>query len=90
MAAAKNARHGIVGLGADPVIEILQRDAGPEGILERLRAALQRPQADHLLEDDRPRPERGQQQGDHHRLDDPIGLNEQPYTDMSIGGVAAA
>jgi hypothetical protein len=41
IAAAKIARHRIVGLGADPVVEVFERHARPERVLERLGAALQ-------------------------------------------------
>src|SRR6185437_3509165 len=60
------------------------------GVLEHLGAALQRPQADHLLEDDGPRPEGRQQEGDHDRFHNPVGLHEQAIDRHVDWGTAAA
>jgi hypothetical protein len=42
------------------------------------RVAAQPTQAHQLVEDHRPRPERGQQQKQHHHLDDDVRLQEEP------------
>ncbi len=44
----EDARHGVVRLAADAIVEILQRHARPERVLESLGAALQRAQPQHL------------------------------------------
>ena len=62
----------------DPLVEIVERAAGPERLLEARRRLPQPAHPHHLVEDHRPRPERGEQQDQHHQFDDGVGLQEQP------------
>ena len=58
-------------------IELVQRAAGPEGLFELARLALQRTDGERLVDDQHPRPERGQDEHDQHGLDDEIGPHEE-------------
>jgi hypothetical protein len=53
--------------------QLVQRLARPEGGIEIRRLAARMAEVDHLLDDDRPRPERGQYEYDHHQLHHDIG-----------------
>src|SRR6516225_6190273 len=57
--------HGIERPRADAVVEIVERAARPEALLEMLGIALQTPELHDLVEDHRPRPERRCQQEEH-------------------------
>ena len=58
-------------------IEFVERLARPEHLLELVGFAACAAEGEQLLDDDRPRPDRGEQQADHHELDDDVGLQEQ-------------
>jgi hypothetical protein len=61
---------------ADAIVEIVERAAGPEHVLEIVGAGLQPAQPQQLLDDDRPAPERGHDQEHDHRLPDQVRVQE--------------
>jgi len=70
-------RHVIARVAVDAVEQIVQRAAGPECFLEFMGVAAQPAHAQRLFEDDRPGPERGEQEDDQDELDHDVGLKEQ-------------
>ena len=71
-------RHRVVGLAAEPAVEVVERRARPEGALERRApCGAARPRPEGLVEDHRPAPDRGEHQQRHHHLDDDVGLDDQ-------------
>ena len=78
MAATKIADIGSRRLGADAGRRDRRASRPTRTRLElRWRWPFSRRRRIDLVEDDRPAPDRGQQQQDHHDLDDPVGLQEQ-------------
>ena len=73
----KHRGHRIGRALADALVEVVERAARPEALFKAGRRVAQAAQPDHLVEDDRPRPERGQQQDQHDDFDDGIRLQEQ-------------
>ena len=70
-------RHRIRRAVRDTVVELLERATGPEGFLELAGLFTETADADDLVEDDRPAPDRCHEQEDHDTLDNPVGLQEQ-------------
>jgi hypothetical protein len=64
-------------LRSESAVEFLQRLARPEDLLEAVEREVHALVGDHLVDDDRPGPDRGDDQADHHELDDETGLHEQ-------------
>ena len=76
----------IARMGADPVIQLVQRAARPEHLFELGGPGVEAAQAEHLLEDDRPAPDGGDQKDDDDRLDHHVGPEEKgPYGKVEIG-----
>ncbi len=69
-------RHGMIVAGGELLIELVQRLARPEDLLEPRGLALEAGERDPFVDDDRPGPERGQQQEHHHGFDDDAGAQE--------------
>ena len=67
----------IVRPARQPGVEFVQRLAGPEQAFELVALDARLAEGEELLDDDGPRPHGGEQQPDHHRLDDDVGLKEQ-------------
>ena len=63
-------RRGGVRLLRQLAIEFFERLAGPEHLLEAVHLGTKPPEQQRLVDDDRPGPERGGEQPDHHDLDD--------------------
>ena len=70
----KKRRHGIGRPFVDPVVKVIQGTTGPERLLELFGQAAKPAHLQCLFEDDRPGPDRGDEQHDHHDLHDDIGL----------------
>ena len=70
-------RHRMIGGLGELLIELVERLARPEYLFELRRAARERAERQPFVDDDRPRPQRGQKQDRHHRLHDRIGAHEQ-------------
>ena len=64
-------------------VEFLQRLAGPERLLEAVHRALGAHEEQRLVDDDRPDPDRSDEQPDHHRLHDHVGLPNRPQSERS-------
>ena len=76
------AEPGRVRLGLRPV-EFLQRPARPERLLEGIHRLPGAGEQERLVDDDRPAPDRGGQEPEHHELDDWWALQNRPHSDMS-------
>ncbi len=87
MAATKIEPMPVVLRSASVLVELLERLAGPERPARSGLSALRHAGVgDKLVDDDRPGPDRGAEQADHHQLDDPSGLREQvPYGQLNAG-----
>ena len=70
-------RHRLRRLGRQRAIQLLDRLARPERLLETVHGALGARIQEHLVDRDRPHPDRTRQQPQHHRFHDPMGLQEQ-------------
>jgi hypothetical protein len=77
--------HRIARPVAGPVIELIDGAAGPERFLKPIRQAIEPAQADQLFKDDRPTPDRGEEEQDHHRLDHPVGIQKQRPRGKTMG-----
>ena len=69
-------RAGIVRLVRERSVEFFQRLAGPEDLLEILHFILEFVKQAGLVENDRPAPQRSEEEAEHHRLDDDVGRPE--------------
>ena len=74
--ATKHAAIDCVGL-AESAIKFLDRLPGPERLLEAIHGALGARIQEHLVDGDRPDPDRTGKQPQHDRFHDPVGLQEQ-------------
>ena len=70
-------RHRVRGAVRQRPIEFVERLTGPERLLEAVHGAPGARVEHSLVDRDRPDPDRADQQPDHHRLDDPMGVPEQ-------------
>src|SRR6266702_3852660 len=70
-------RHGMRRLGRERAIEVLDRLAGPERLLEAVHRAAGAGKQEDLVDGDRPDPDRAGQKSQHHRFHDPVSLPEQ-------------
>jgi hypothetical protein len=70
-------RHALRRAAAERAVELLQRLAGPECLLEAVELLAHPRIEDGLVDDDRPHPDGGDKEADHHQLDDDVGLQEQ-------------
>ena len=77
MAATNIAARPVAGAARQRAVELLQRLARPEHLLEAVHRALGAGEQQRLVDDDRPAPDRGGEQAEHHELDDEMGLPEQ-------------
>jgi len=66
-------------------VQLIQAAAGPEAILEPIRRLVDAPHGNDLLKHHCPDPNTGEQQADHHRLHDPIRLQEQAPKRQILG-----
>ncbi len=64
---------GVVRLVRQRRVKLLERLAGPEHLLETLHLVAELAKQPGLVENDRPAPERSEEQAEHHRLDDDVG-----------------
>ena len=76
MAATNSAAAPLFGLARQRGVELLQRLAGPEHLLEILHLVAEFAEKASLVEDDRPAPQGGEKEAEHHRLDDDVGRPE--------------
>ena len=67
-------------------VELLQRLARPELLLEAIRLAPGAAEGEQLFDDDGPGPDGGQQQADHDEFDDRMGRQEQLEEGEAAGG----
>ena len=69
-------RAAVVGLTRERRVKLFKRLARPENRLEVLHLVLEFVKQAGLVENDRPAPERSEEQAQHHRLDDDVGRPE--------------
>ena len=68
---------------AEHAVELLQRLAGPEHLLEVVHRLAGAREQQRLVDDDRPAPDRGGEQAEHHELDDEMRAPEhRPERDL--------
>src|SRR6266849_3063218 len=70
-------RHGVIRPRRHHAIEFFQRLTRPEGLLESVHCLAGARIKDDLVDRNRPYPYGTGHETDHHRLDDPVGLQEQ-------------
>ena len=79
------ARQRMARIGARLARHVFQRAARADLGLEPVGGAVERGEAEQLVQDHGPRAQRGEDQADHHPLHNPIGLHEQGE-EREIGG----
>src|SRR6266576_1431813 len=70
-------RHRLRRLGREGAIKLLDRLPGPACLLEAIHGALGARIQEHLVDGDRPDPDRTGEQSQHDRFHNPMGLQEQ-------------
>ena len=77
IAATNSAAHRMRRTRRLRAVKLFERMAGPEGLLELVHRALGAAVEQGLVDHDRPDPDRGEQQPDHHGLHDEVRRHEQ-------------
>src|SRR5680860_795412 len=72
------------------LIELIQRLAGPEHLLELVGLLARLGEQEELLDDDRPAPHRGREQADNDELDDDMGVQKELQNRQIDGNIRRA